>query len=601
MAKRTALPAIGSLNDFTSFNLVAKINNVTKIDKTWTSTESGASAFSKMIADTIAVEKNKSYYFILTAKVEGVTYQGSLNQRITQGENNLSFVLELKELSESPEYDVGALWIFLSFPSVVKEFDSELTHLDGTAVAPLDPMNINGIETEQYIRTSINGTSGQYIAYPISVGNYIVNFTFYGDTEKTLKLGQWREYAGIAGAFFSTSEISIESEDELESVYSITLHPDSGTLSTTTPGSYTRYSSEIVLPTASQISRTGYHFDGWYDAETGGNRVESIPAGSVGNKSLYAHWSIINYTITVNYITSGSNHYGTVTIPQTATYGSQVSLSCTPYIGSKFDSISCEEVTLEGSGTTRIFTMPDRNITVTAQFSPTHLGTKDYPNAIGDIVLNDGTAIPYSESLTLTDAQKQAAIAIIYSREEDDNYFYGIGLKHSKKAFCNITSYYYSRHDDLSPHDGLYNTWMVENCDDYSENAYPAIWWVRHYPGNDNLGNTAGDINGPYYHNWYLPSKLELLDVYNQREFLSNIIDLIGSPYADSLIYTQMDGYLRVNEYITSSQDTEEYGENCVIAIQFGDNPNECITYDLKDTRYPTPVLAIRKFTPPCN
>lgn len=582
--KRTALPAIGSLNDFTSFNLVAKINNVTKIDKTWTSTEGGTSAYSKMLADSIAVEKNKSYYFILTAKVEGVTYQGSLNQRITQGENNLSFALELKELSESPEYDVGALWIFLSFPSVVKEFDAELTHLDGTAVDPLDPMNINGIETEQYIGTSINGTSGQYIAYPIYVGNYIVNFTFYGDTEKTLKLGQWREYAGIAGALCSSSEISIESEDELESVYSITLHPDNGTLSTTTPGSYTRYSSEIVLPTASQISRTGYHFDGWYDAETGGNRVESIPAGSVGNKSLYAHWSLIDYTITVNYNTQ----WGTVTIPATAHYNEAVSLSFAPKTGCQFNSITSQDVSLAGSGSSRSFTMPASNITITATFAKTHLGTKDSPNAVWDIIFNDGTAIPYSSSLTLTQAQKEAAIAILYYHEDDDNYIYGIALKHANKVFCPPSAYYYDRHDDLSPHDGQYNSYMITQSNDYSENNYPAVWWTKHYQGyNGNVGAVAGDVNGPYYHNWYVPSIQELEVVYDRRETLSNIINLIGSPYADPLI----------PEGNTWYRSTSQINDNTSAdATYLKDFAEGWRVHGSKMQSYNT--LAIRKFTP---
>ena len=39
--------------------------------------------------------------------------------------------------------------------------------------------------------------------------------------------------------------------------------------------------------------------------------------------------------------------------------------------------------------------------------------TKDRPDALWDIVFNDGSAIPYSSSLTFTQAQKEAAIAIL--------------------------------------------------------------------------------------------------------------------------------------------------------------------------------------------
>ena len=45
-------------------------------------------------------------------------------------------------------------------------------------------------------------------------------------------------------------------------------------------------------------ARTGYTFTGWFDAETGGNKVESIAKGSTGAKTLYAQWTAISYEIT---------------------------------------------------------------------------------------------------------------------------------------------------------------------------------------------------------------------------------------------------------------------------------------------------------------
>ncbi len=580
--KRTALPVTPNINEFTSFNLNGRIR-VTDFDKTWTSTQS-ESAYSQMINDTIAVKEDETYTFTLTAILEGITYQGTLRQDIIKGENHLSFELVLKELSESSEYNVGLLWIELSFPSVVREFDAEITNLDGTPVTPIDTMTINGQQIEQFTETRISGTRGDYQAFPINVGNYIVNFTFYGDTEKTLKLGQWREYAGIAGGFVSHSEINIHSENELESVYSINLNTNSGTISGNFPGSYTRYSSEITLPGEDEISRTGYHFEGWYDAETGGNRVESIPAGSVGNKSLYAHWSLIDYTITVNYNTQ----WGTVTIPATAHYNEAVSLSFAPKTGCQFNSITSQDVSLAGSGSSRSFTMPASNITITATFAKTHLGTKDSPNAVWDIIFNDGTAIPYSSSLTLTQAQKEAAIAILYYHEDDDNYIYGIALKHANKVFCPPSAYYYDRHDDLSPHDGQYNSYMITQSNDYSENNYPAVWWTKHYQGyNGNVGAVAGDVNGPYYHNWYIPSIQELEVVYDRRETLSNIINLIGSPYADPLI----------PEGNTWYRSTSQINDNTSAdATYLKDFAEGWRVHGSKMQSYNT--LAIRKFTP---
>ncbi len=41
----------------------------------------------------------------------------------------------------------------------------------------------------------------------------------------------------------------------------------------------------------------GYNFVGWHTAQTGGERVTSITQGETGNKTLYAHWEKVEYTI----------------------------------------------------------------------------------------------------------------------------------------------------------------------------------------------------------------------------------------------------------------------------------------------------------------
>lgn len=41
----------------------------------------------------------------------------------------------------------------------------------------------------------------------------------------------------------------------------------------------------------------GYNFVGWYTAQTGGERVSKISAGETGNKTLYARWEKVEYTI----------------------------------------------------------------------------------------------------------------------------------------------------------------------------------------------------------------------------------------------------------------------------------------------------------------
>jgi uncharacterized repeat protein (TIGR02543 family) len=77
--------------------------------------------------------------------------------------------------------------------------------------------------------------------------------------------------------------------------YSITYHLDGGTNDGANPAKYTIESATIILNAA---TKTGYTFDGWYDAETGGTKVESIPQGTTGDKALYARWIANQYTVT---------------------------------------------------------------------------------------------------------------------------------------------------------------------------------------------------------------------------------------------------------------------------------------------------------------
>jgi len=73
---------------------------------------------------------------------------------------------------------------------------------------------------------------------------------------------------------------------------------------TSNPNSYTIESSTFVL--ADPQVRLGYTFQGWFDAETGGNQVTQIATGSHGNKVLYAHWTPDAVQYNVSFYSDGS-------------------------------------------------------------------------------------------------------------------------------------------------------------------------------------------------------------------------------------------------------------------------------------------------------
>ena len=78
-------------------------------------------------------------------------------------------------------------------------------------------------------------------------------------------------------------------------IYPITYELNGGMNSSENPATYTSETPTITLKDA---TKTGYEFVGWYDAATDGNKVTAIAKGEFGEKTLYARWNIVTYTIT---------------------------------------------------------------------------------------------------------------------------------------------------------------------------------------------------------------------------------------------------------------------------------------------------------------
>ena len=284
----------------------------------------------------------------------------------------------------------------------------------------------------------------------------------------------------------------------------------------------------------------------------GSTRTFTMPAGNV---TINASFTLKDYGITKAGMSGGTVNFSN----STAHYNESVTLTIVPDNSFVLDTISVtangNPITLNGSGTakgsTRTFTMPASEVTINATFVRTHLGTKDKPDAVGDIVFNDGTAIPYSAGMTLTEEQKQAAIAIIFAENTLNGYVLGMGLKHDKRALCSDQSAAWGRNTDLlAESDGAFHNGLIHRQDDYNEDNYPAFWWAEHYAGS---GNLAGDNN----YNWFLPVKNELQDVYRQKNTIDAIINLLGSTYADP-IRTDF-GYWSGTQQSTAGDDMDHH------------------------------------------
>ena len=127
------------------------------------------------------------------------------------------------------------------------------------------------------------------------------------------------------------------------STYSVTLQTDGGTIASGKEVTGYTYGTGAVLPTANDMTREGYRFDGWYaDSNFSGSPVTEITGTDTGNKTFYAKWTRNTIPIisgnTINYIvehykTDGSGYTLAETEHSAGKTGDTVAAPPKPYEG----------------------------------------------------------------------------------------------------------------------------------------------------------------------------------------------------------------------------------------------------------------------------
>lgn len=164
--------------------------------------------------------------------------------------------------------------------------------------------------------------------------------------------------------------------------YKITLDPNGGTLAGGTSELWTGTDGKLTaMP--DNPTRSGYTFNGWYDAATGGNKVDTNTVFT-GGTTIYAQWSKKSSgTVTPtpprpteekHSITISTDGKGQVTGPASAAEDDKVTLTVKPgadkelydlkVTGEDGKAIAVTKV----NDTTYTFTMPDGKVTVAATF-----------------------------------------------------------------------------------------------------------------------------------------------------------------------------------------------------------------------------------------
>ena len=190
---------------------------------------------------------------------------------------------------------------------------------------------------------------------------------------------------------------------------------------------------------------------------------------------------------------------------------------------------------------------------VDCTLKPLFYGTKApaEAKAVGDIVFIDGSATPYSETLTLTNEQKAAAVAVIFYAGSTSGVLgaktLGVGLKNTADSGLQWapegTSGYTTKFTDIQctpSQTGFQDaqkatfTGDLDGSDNWAKicavdktaaaNAatnYPAFNWVNNYA-------TTYSLTGDYAGGWYLPTVAELSMMYRVRTSVNAFLEKAG-------------------------------------------------------------------------
>ena len=179
--------------------------------------------------------------------------------------------------------------------------------------------------------------------------------------------------------------------------YQVTYNANGGTGSTSA-SSYVEVGSTAAAASNGFTAPTGKQFSHW-NTDSGDGGTSYNPAASVtltGNVVLYAIWEDINYTVTVNQ----SPSVGATTTGQTSSahYNGTINLTTTVPDGYRFVNWTTSDgfsISNNTSATTASFTMPAKNVTVTANFQQTHTVTwlSNGSNYVSPVTYDHGASL----------------------------------------------------------------------------------------------------------------------------------------------------------------------------------------------------------------
>lgn len=228
--------------------------------------------------------------FKLTAQQGGVSFSATIEKKqIEVALNNLEFNLSVSSMDL--QNGKGSIYIlFTELKNTVASVTADFFYLDRSSTK-LSKENLTVESTEENSNAVLNKTD-------VPSGTYLIDFVFYSDAEKTVRLGTYTELVNVTSN--CTSSAVIKNLD-LANLYQITYDLNGGNFSDgfIAPASYSSCSS-IELPLAANVIKAGYELDGWY-FESSDDIFDGNFQGMTGDKKLYAKWKCGTSNFTVNH------------------------------------------------------------------------------------------------------------------------------------------------------------------------------------------------------------------------------------------------------------------------------------------------------------
>ena len=216
---------------------------------------------------------------------------------------------------------------------------------------------------------------------------------------------------------------------------------------------------------------------------------------------------------------------------------------------------------------------------------------------VGDVLLNDGTIIPYNaDNLSFTADQKAAAVGVLYIMEENGKPCGWLGIHNSADGTysgtyawaADDTTGFYTTFTDIQcmpsvTGEGAASTATFTDTDDEdgsdnwdsicssdptgtadAETNYPAFNYVNNYASNFNL-------TGDYATGWYMPSIAELCYIYRNKDILNTVLNALDAIQLSSGFYWSSSQNAYSNEWAWnvyfSNGELYYYGKYVVLNV----------------------------------